>query len=78
MIDSFFRLRRFVTRIAQRFIEENFDQISASLAFTTLLSLVPLVALMLSLIAVAPFFRDLSSGLICMLCVTCSRQGVPG
>jgi membrane protein len=55
MIDSFSRLRRFVARIAQRFIEEDFDQISASLAFTTLLSLVPLVALMLSLIALAPF-----------------------
>lgn len=56
MIDSFSRLSRFVARIAQRFVEENFDQISASLAFTTLLSLVPLVALILSLVAVAPFF----------------------
>jgi membrane protein len=56
MIHSFSRLRRFVARIAQRFIEENFDQISASLAFTTLLSLVPLVALVLSLVSAAPFF----------------------
>jgi membrane protein len=56
MIHSFSWLRRFVARIAQRFIEENFDQISASLAFTTLLSLVPLVALVLSLVSAAPFF----------------------
>jgi membrane protein len=56
MICSFSRLYRFVVRIAQRFVEENFDQISASLAFTTLLSLVPLVALMLGLVAAVPFF----------------------
>ncbi|MDQ5959880.1 MAG: hypothetical protein QG592_960, partial [Pseudomonadota bacterium] len=30
-----------MARIARRFGEEGFDQISASLAFTTLLSLVP-------------------------------------
>lgn len=56
MIDSISRLRRFMARIKQRFVEENFDQISASLAFTTLLSLVPLVALMLSMLTVVPFF----------------------
>lgn len=56
MIHPLFRLRPFAVRIARRFIEENFDQISASLAFTTLLSLVPLVALLLSLMAAAPFF----------------------
>ncbi len=56
MIHPFFRLRRFVARIARRFVEENFDQISASLAFTTLLSLVPLAALVLSLVSAAPFF----------------------
>ncbi|MFZ2855661.1 MAG: YihY family inner membrane protein [Rhodocyclaceae bacterium] len=56
MIRIFSRLRPFAARIARRFVEENFDQISASLAFTTLLSLVPLVALVLSLLAAAPFF----------------------
>lgn len=50
-------LRRFVARISRRFLDENFDQISASLAFTTLLSLVPLVALMLSLVAMLPMFQ---------------------
>lgn len=51
-----FPYRRFLTRVSRRFVEENFDQISASLAFTTLLSLVPLVAVVLSLVAVVPFF----------------------
>src|SRR5664279_5813248 len=49
-------LRVFVARIGRRFIEENFDQISASLAFTTLLSLVPLVAVMLGIVSALPFF----------------------
>ncbi len=53
------RIRRFVVRIARRFNDENFDQISASLAFTTLLSLVPLVALILSLLTVLPIFQGL-------------------
>lgn len=56
MIRPLFRLRPFAVRISRRFVEENFDQISASLAFTTLLSLVPLVALLLSMVAAAPFF----------------------
>jgi membrane protein len=51
-----FPWRRFSARVRRRFVEENFDQISASLAFTTLLSLVPLVAVVLSIIAVVPFF----------------------
>ncbi|EXI91851.1 MAG: ribonuclease BN/unknown domain fusion protein [Candidatus Accumulibacter sp. BA-94] len=54
-----FPWRRFVGRIARRFVEENFDQISASLAFTTLLSLVPLVAVVLSIVAVVPFFPSM-------------------
>lgn len=59
MIRPLFRFRPFWARISRRFFEENFDQISASLAFTTLLSLVPLVALLLSLLAVVPFFAGL-------------------
>ena len=43
-------------RIFRRFVEENFDQISASLAFTTLLSLVPLVAVVLGILSVIPSF----------------------
>lgn len=54
-----FEVRRFTIRVARRFHDENFDQISASLAFTTLLSLVPLVALVLSLVAALPAFQGL-------------------
>ncbi|WP_301100348.1 YihY family inner membrane protein [Propionivibrio sp.] len=49
-------LRAFAARIARRFVEESFDQISASLAFTTLLSLVPLVAVVLGIMAALPSF----------------------
>lgn len=56
---SLFRLRAFLARIVRRFNEENFDQISASLAFTTLLSVVPLVALIVSLVAMLPVFPSL-------------------
>lgn len=48
--------RAFAARILRRFVEENFDQISASLAFTTLLSLVPLVAVVLGIMSVLPSF----------------------
>lgn len=44
-------------RIARRFNDENFDQIRASLALATLLSLVPPVAPMLGLVAVLPAFQ---------------------
>jgi len=44
-------IRRFVARVARRFNDENFGQISASLAFATLLSL---VAPMLGPVAVLP------------------------
>lgn len=56
MFAPHFPFRRFLVRVSRRFVEENFDQISASLAFTTLLSLVPLVAVVLSLVAVVPYF----------------------
>ena len=52
-------LRRFAVRIVRRFKDENFDQISASLAFATLLSLVPLIALFLSLVSALPVFQGL-------------------
>ena len=56
MIHWFCRLRAFAARIVHRFVEENFDQISASLAFTTLLSLVPLVAVVLGIMSILPSF----------------------
>ena len=47
MIDRLNRLGRFVARVVARFAEESLDQTSASLAYTTLLSIVPLVAVVL-------------------------------
>jgi membrane protein len=52
-------LRAFVRSMLRRFAEENFDQLSASLAFTTLLSLVPLVAVFLGVLSVLPVFADM-------------------
>lgn len=49
----------FVLRIARRFGDEGLDQVSASLAFTTLLSLVPLLALVLALVSALPIFSVL-------------------
>lgn len=48
----------FLARIVRRFGEEDFDQISASLAFTTLISLVPLAALILALVSAFPAFAS--------------------
>ncbi len=59
MSPAHFPWRRFAARVRRRFVEENFDQISASLAFTTLLSLVPLVAVVLSIVALVPFFPSI-------------------
>jgi membrane protein len=47
----------FSLKIARRFGEEGFDQISASLAFTTLLSLVPLAGLLLAIASAFPAFK---------------------
>jgi membrane protein len=49
-------LARFLGRIVRRFARENFAQVSASLAFTTLLSIVPLIAVVLGAMSVAPSF----------------------
>lgn len=51
------RQRGFVGEILHRFVEERFFQIGASLAYTTLLSLVPLVALVVGIVSIFPFFR---------------------
>ena len=48
--------RDFALRVLHRFIDEDFDQVSSSLAFTTLLSLVPLVAVVLGIMSVMPAF----------------------
>lgn len=50
------RFRCFVSRIWHRFVAEDFDQVCGSLAFTTLLSLVPLVAVLLGAMSAMPSF----------------------
>ena len=52
----FASVRCFVTRILRRFVEEGFDQTAAALAFTTLLSIVPLVAVVLGAMSAMPSF----------------------
>lgn len=47
---------RFLVRIIRRFVREDFAQTSASLAFTTLLSIVPLVAVVLGVMSAMPSF----------------------
>ncbi|MDR2451893.1 MAG: YihY family inner membrane protein [Candidatus Accumulibacter sp.] len=49
-------LSRFFIRIVRRFARENFAQVAASLAFTTLLSIVPLFAVVLGAMSAAPSF----------------------
>ncbi len=59
MILRLFSLQAFIICILRRFAAEHFTQISASLAFTTLLSLVPLVAVVLGIMSVLPGFLEM-------------------
>ena len=59
MIDRLNRLGRFVARVVARFAEESLDQTSASLAYTTLLSIVPLVAVVLGAMSAMPSFLSM-------------------
>ena len=56
MIDRLALATRFLGRIIRRFVHEDFAQTSASLAFTTLLSIVPLVAVVLGAMSAMPSF----------------------
>lgn len=49
----------FISRLLRRFREEKFTQLAASLSFTTLLSIVPLVAVLLAIASIFPFFGSL-------------------
>ena len=53
------RLGRVAMRIVARFAEEDLDQTSASLAYTTLLSIVPLVAVVLGVMSAMPSFLSM-------------------
>jgi len=56
MKNRFSLFGRFAVRILRRFVEEDFDQVSASLAFATLISIVPLVAVVLGAMSAMPSF----------------------
>ncbi len=60
MIARLSHLRFFVAHVLRRFSEEDFGQLSASLAFTTLLSLVPFVAVVLGILSVFPVFLSMA------------------
>lgn len=54
-------LKNFMRFVQARFAEDRCTQIAASLTFTTLLSLVPLIAIALTLFSAFPAFEDFSS-----------------
>jgi membrane protein len=49
----------YIARLIHRFREENFAQLAASLSFTTLLSIVPFVAVILTVASLFPLFGQL-------------------
>lgn len=53
------KLKRFVQFVGRRFIQDNCLQVAASLAYTSLLSLVPLMAVMISMLAAFPGFQTM-------------------
>ena len=52
------RLLDFASYVFARFSQHNCTQVAGSLTFTTLLSLVPLIAIALSIVAAFPAFSD--------------------
>jgi membrane protein len=59
MAFKLFPVRAFSVQIFRRFVADKFDQLSASLAFTTLLSLVPLMAIFLGIFSLLPVFAGI-------------------
>ncbi|MGO8755745.1 MAG: YihY family inner membrane protein [Gallionellaceae bacterium] len=56
-------LRRFLHFLSERFRQDRCEQMAASLTFTTLLSLVPLITIALMLFSAFPVFDDFSSSI---------------
>ncbi|MDD2700221.1 MAG: YihY family inner membrane protein, partial [Sideroxydans sp.] len=52
---------RFLRFVAQRLRDDRCIEMAASLTFTTLLSLVPLITIMLTVFAAFPVFSDMSN-----------------
>src|SRR5215471_2866006 len=57
------RLEAFVRMVWQRFFEERCISIASSLAFTTLLSIVPIIVVALAVLSVVPMFEETSAEL---------------
>ena len=58
---KFARLLDFIRYVLARFFQHNCTEVAASLTFTTLLSLVPLIAIALSVVAAFPAFAEYST-----------------
>lgn len=58
-----YQWQRLMRQIGRRFIDDRCPQIAAGLAYTTLLSIVPLVAVVLTIAAAFPFFGHITSAL---------------
>jgi membrane protein len=56
-------LGRFAIYVGRRFADDNCFNLAASLAYTTLLALVPLVTIALTVVAAFPVFREFTQGL---------------
>jgi membrane protein len=56
-------LGRFLIHVGRRFVDDNCFNLAASLAYTTLLALVPLVTIALTVISAFPVFREFTQGL---------------
>jgi membrane protein len=61
MRNNFNDLRSLVSLIAMRFIQDRCAQTAASLTFTTLLSLVPMITIALTVFSAFPVFEDFST-----------------
>ena len=64
------RLLDFASYVSVRFAQHNCTEVAGSLTFTTLLSLVPLIAIALSIVAAFPAFADYSSQIKIFLLTT--------
>src|SRR5262245_47760967 len=55
-------LARFAAHVGRRFVEDNCLHLAASLTYTTLLSLVPLLTIALTLVSAFPVFKEFTQG----------------
>jgi membrane protein len=56
-------LGRFAVHVGRRFVDDNCFNLAASLAYTTLLAIVPLLTIALTVVSAFPVFREFTDGL---------------